>query len=700
MNCTQCNAPVPENSLFCPECGAKVEAPAPVSATFCENCGAALAAGAAFCENCGSKIGAQPVATAPEVAVTETPAVQEPAAPAAGLFCPECGAAMESGSLFCEHCGAKVQEPEQPAKPPRAPMGNPLKKLNIPPKYLKLGLIGLAAVVVVIVAVCLIVNLTAKNDYALYIKDGELVYSQLPEGDAPLDLTSKLSATDSYSLYRIRSLMALSEDGKTLFFPDKMNSSYDGSFGDYSLYYQDITNPKSEAERIASGVTSHVVNQKGTLVTYLKEGTLYQSDLKEDSKIASNVRTFYVSKDGSMILYLTNSDMESGGSLYIVKNGDDSDKISSGVSTVHYVSDDFNTFLYQKENAIYRANNNGDHEKLLNNAGNWQKVYSPDSIYYTVEEEKEISYWDLIKDDVKEETYKSQEVAVVREHLKTLKRNYQVTKLYYFNGNDSVVVSENYDSLHSVDYNNPQFLYTENPTELPKVKLSKVMDMYSDYYYYYYEDIINELVEEAAQDMEPVLRIAIKGSAYTLEAQNVANIRFSDDGKTAYVFADYDNEGNYATRSSNVYKLSLSDGGLGELTLMDEEVYHTYSRVSGGRLIYYKDVDDMVGELHIDGKMVENNVYMGSILYCSETDSYGFLADYDINKQEGTLMEYKDGKRTEVKEEVFGFAYSPCGNLLFLHDYNKNRGEGDLWIWEGGKCRQLDEEVNAILQFP
>ena len=61
MNCPKCNAPITDDSAFCPECGAKVEVPveAPEAtvapAAFCPECGAPMAADAAFCENCGAK---------------------------------------------------------------------------------------------------------------------------------------------------------------------------------------------------------------------------------------------------------------------------------------------------------------------------------------------------------------------------------------------------------------------------------------------------------------------------------------------------------------------------------------------------------------------------------------------------------------------------------------------------------------------
>lgn len=60
MNCQNCNTPIPEGSVFCPNCGTKVEAPQAEhtvpqeDASYCANCGEKLAPGSAFCPNCGT----------------------------------------------------------------------------------------------------------------------------------------------------------------------------------------------------------------------------------------------------------------------------------------------------------------------------------------------------------------------------------------------------------------------------------------------------------------------------------------------------------------------------------------------------------------------------------------------------------------------------------------------------------------------
>jgi DNA-directed RNA polymerase subunit RPC12/RpoP len=49
--CPSCNAPLPANVKFCPECGAKIE-----EAINCPKCNAKITPGAKFCPECGTKI--------------------------------------------------------------------------------------------------------------------------------------------------------------------------------------------------------------------------------------------------------------------------------------------------------------------------------------------------------------------------------------------------------------------------------------------------------------------------------------------------------------------------------------------------------------------------------------------------------------------------------------------------------------------
>ena len=63
MRCQFCGSGIPEDSVFCPECGKEQTPQTTVNDTqempkFCENCGAPIEPGAVFCAGCGSRVGA------------------------------------------------------------------------------------------------------------------------------------------------------------------------------------------------------------------------------------------------------------------------------------------------------------------------------------------------------------------------------------------------------------------------------------------------------------------------------------------------------------------------------------------------------------------------------------------------------------------------------------------------------------------
>lgn len=78
--CPKCHNPVPENSRFCPNCGAQL-----IALNRCPYCQVELPAEAKFCSNCGRRL-------------------DEP------LICPHCGAKLTHGTKFCTNCGERIEK--------------------------------------------------------------------------------------------------------------------------------------------------------------------------------------------------------------------------------------------------------------------------------------------------------------------------------------------------------------------------------------------------------------------------------------------------------------------------------------------------------------------------------------------------------------------------------------------------------------
>lgn len=106
MICTHCHSEIADDSMFCTECGAKVDTFAPSSmqrpsARVCPHCGNDIPADAEFCTMCGARLEAGDDAALTTAVGSEPESVPDPA-------CPHCGAPLMDGAEFCTQCESKV----------------------------------------------------------------------------------------------------------------------------------------------------------------------------------------------------------------------------------------------------------------------------------------------------------------------------------------------------------------------------------------------------------------------------------------------------------------------------------------------------------------------------------------------------------------------------------------------------------------
>lgn len=639
MNCTKCNAWVPDDSAFCPECGQKIEAPAPAA----------------------------------------------PEAPEAQVFCANCGAAMAATDSFCENCGAKAEVAPAEAAPVSAgSIVDKVKSLTakVPAKYLKIGVAAVAVILVVAIIAGLFGGTKVYN-YTLYIKDGEVQYAEMPKGKDVIEVTSKFAedASDyelSYVGYYLSGYFQMSSDGKKLFYPDKVDDGY-------TLYYRDITNSKKEPVKLESNLDDvYQINEKGNLVTYIKDGKLYQHDLKEKTKIASDVSQFFVSDDGKTLVYMTYND--DSYTLYQKKGNKDAEKIVSDVTSLHYVSEDMSTVIYSKEDSLYTQKVGKDAEKIASDVDRVIHVYESGEVYYTTAEDAEITYWDLMKDDYEDKddwNYKD-----YAEWMKDSTLDISFTTLCYYNGKESATVCESMIDYNSVANDEPVIVYSAlESAELPSWSLTKYINGEVDLW-----DELDEYMEESS-----LYYVAAEATATELTLEDVYSMTLTGDGKTLYARADYDSEDEVVT----LYQITLNGAKIKSTEKMDEDVYAYRLSVLGGEkkdhVIYFKDVDDEEGELYMDGTKIDDDVYLYYVSYNVEEDCLYYMVDWDDDDGLGTLK-YSNGKKaTAVKDDVHTYVFTPEGQCLFLYDYSDSSYRGELWIQNGKKIEKLADDVAAII---
>ena len=325
----------------------------------CPKCGNELPDGAAFCGSCGAQLSGGE------------------AGGGGASFCPKCGEAVPAGAEHCPKCGASLQaEPEK-------------KGFQAPPKKaLMIGGGVVAAIVIVAAAATLMGGGGSAADYALYLKDDQLVYTNLKEdGDWEItsDLTDGEEATPSDAL-ALSLMVMMSEDGKRVFFPDR---------GGDAIYYRETGDPEGEATRVDTDMDDYAINTSGTLVTYLKEGDLYQSDLTDKERIASGVEKFWVTNDGKTVTYFTEED-----GYYRWTSGGESEKLISNVTDIEDVSDDLSQVLYLKDDALYRQSGTEDPAKISSDVNSVVRIFDSGELYYTKSASDDLSVMDYIEDDL------------------------------------------------------------------------------------------------------------------------------------------------------------------------------------------------------------------------------------------------------------------------------------------------------------
>lgn len=654
MNCTNCNAPLSDDALFCSECGQIVEAQPqsePVAA-FCQECGTPITPGDAFCGGCGAPLGAPAQEVSAEVEPDYVP----------------------------------VEEAE-PYVAPEAT--HPVSKKKFPVKILA---IAAAAVLVVVLAVLMIPKFFSgegkTHNYAVYVKDGELQYLSMPKGKDPLEVSSRLLDGDNNDAYTQSSLylspyINMSKDGKTLFFPDKIDASSYGGVNEFTLYFRDISSKKSDSQKIDSGLTSYSINEAGTLVTYIKDGNLYQHNLKEKTKIDSDVVSYRVSKDGKSLVYFVLEADETEGVLFQKNGKKDAEKITSGVTRLSNVSEDFSRIMYYKEDTLYVKESGKDPVKISSEVEN-AVFFKSGEVYYLKTGEPIKASAFFIND------LEGEDADYYADMLSEQDSDYEWSSLYYFDGKESTLLTDYAiatDMETAVDATVACFIQIPDGA-LPTVKLSEMLDDP----YTTEEKLTKNLMASC------VISVATKATVADLDLElsdDFSEFLVSADGQSLYITTEYDEENDTVTLN----KVTLSGGKVKEMEVLDEEVYDSIRLAGDSSVIYFKDVnDDYEGELYLDGTKLADDVYRWYLQYDEDTGNVYYMVDWNDEKEQGTLMYHANKKNVTVKDDVHDYCITPGGEILFLYDYSLNSYKGELWMSNGKKASKVDDDVSVI--FP
>lgn len=636
----------------------------------CPSCGATFPAETKFCTCCGTRL----------------PDAQQPE-PVKMMFCFNCGAKIPADAAVCPNCGTP-----QKLKKKRMRRQHPGLKRAVA------AVLAVAALAGCALGVRTLIGKGGKTaDYIVYAKDGELMYSSTKKLE-PIQLTKRLctDGRDNIDFEYFGDIVRVSSDGKKILYPDRCAEG-----PGVTLYCRDLSRNNTEPVKIDTEITEFYVAKDFSSVHYLKgdDGLLYRYDFKEKEKIASGVQDIYASEDGKTVVFRNDS-----GNAYYKRTGKDKEKIGRA-DWLNQVSADASSVIYRGEDgAFYRWQKDAGRSKLpiegyieyLNTDG---KGFISNS-----NEPDVISLTDLIVDDMVEtdagempamaephysdyenisdyekayEEYASQkessEAKEYREYLRSAAVNAYSSTLFYFDGEQTIELSDSVFNVWGSAEDELGILYTEYNTDDPTLKISEIPT--------------GRDTSSILDDVKKKLVYARGDQLYTVaEVGNLSRAGISGDGTMLYyLYYDEDQVG-------DLMKAKITSKGVEEPELVDSDA--SSAMCVRNQLYYYKFTEDDEIELYCDGLLLDKDVNSRTA-----DDTHGklaYFADWNTNRDEGTLK-LTDGKKSVmVSEDVSSFIITPNGGLAYLTDYSRSREEGTLYFYNGKKSVLLDSDVEYV----
>lgn len=677
------------------------------------------------------------------------------------MDCPNCEKELENEVQVCQDCETQHQQELPCAETEQAAVvtdetaeestvtvkqegleEEPAKKgfklpFELPFKLSKKQLPFIGGAVALVVVVILAILLLAGGNKAapvLYLKDKEIFLTGTSKVK-PWQVTDKLVDTgdkvENKEVASAASLLSyltyLTKDGKTLFYPDKVD---DGA----SIYFRSTSNPKKEAVKLDSEIQRYTVSENGKRVVYLKaDGSLYRHDLKEKEKISSDVRTYYVSADCKQLVFVTTE-----GDLYMQTYGKEKEKVASEIDAIEKVNRKVTVVYYTSEDSLYKVEAGKDKEKLLSDVSEVIRIYESGEIYFLKAETEELLVENYVIDDLKDsdalivkptyptypyswnydtveaynqamaeykaaqESYSEKYQAYLdknsrdqlRNSLKDQKIEVNSSKIYFFDGKETKTVAEKV--MHSSSgmsgksaAEKPALIYTAYAAEdVSKVKISELTSVY---------DLKNKI--EEAMTGKTAVYIAVKDTVTEIECEDddmsIGRFDISEDAKVVYYMDSVDDDSH-----GDLYKMSISGGKAQKTELYDSDVYTGYTTLcSDGTYYYFKDAKDQTGDLYVNKERVDYDVYLSKTSYVTDSEEMLFYTEWDSEDSCGTMKKWKNGKITKVAEEVYHHQVTRDGQLLYLNDYSTEKFYGTLYLFKGNKSVKIADDVVMLMSY-
>ena len=555
-------------------------------------------------------------------------------------------------------------------------------------------------------------------------------------------------------------------DEKRVVYPDKLicvpqNTNVES----YSLYYRMLKGDNTDPVKIDSEVTGeYQVVDNGNKIVYQAGTDLYMYDFKEKKKLAKDVMEesmWQAAEDGSNINYIS-----SDGKLYQVDADGTEKKIASGLTrddelgkavSLYKADPDQLYYTATVEEEINIADYIEDDLEPLAEVTEPECPDEPEEVYWDDYEddadyekaykkwEKEYKKWEEEK-EAYDEAYVTYEVAEEKQEkrqtfwdtVKEMKVTVDIVTLYYYDGEQVqelgsyATEGEQPDMLGDAAF----FSAVLDQSRIDKLKASD-----------YFGDDVD--VDEEDDDVYTTLEsdvVELFGRGEVEKACWIVDGKCYDLGlymnEVSAFYATVKMNGVIYLQDEELKQIELADGKLQEPVVYDtgvtgiayvtevdsdetknlcywkeDALYINKKKVEGitdaedielewiddGVLYYYQDIDknnedNETGTLCVykDGKtkQIASDVKLYSLQKEADGRFY-YMKDYDSDGQEGVLCYLEDNEPVVAVEDVHEYCVTENGSIYYLKNYDEVNYTADLYLHEKKEEKLIQSDVQG-----
>ncbi len=530
--------------------------------------------------------------------------------------CPNCGAEYANRTKFCGICGTPMLECQGTKKISEH------KKVGLRKLFVIMG--GTVSIIAIaMLALCLFVIKENKEEQTpvAFVKGNELYYAGIGEGD-PIRLTktlydisaSKVEENEVSIGVSIFDKVYMSKNNKIIYYPEYINEST----GTFTLCKRNLSEKESKGETLDADVSSYMINAEGNVITYLggTDLTLYQMVGLKKEKIDSDVYQFNVSEDGESILYSTIQ-----GILYLKNKGEDAKEITR-TGDIVYIDGNFDKIYFKEKGILYKITKGIEKEIISKDVEGIINIYESEEAYY----------------------------------FKYNKRDLDVYELYYFNGKEEVMLS---DQL-KMDVFSPEAA-SEKPVIIYQTKDS--------------------------------IFVANKDKVSTLDQKKGYEFFINSEGSLAYYLED-DSE------SSNLYKVQLTSEEILKSELYETNVGNDGVLYGEDEFLYYKNIQEgdfgYQGDLYRNKEKLWENTEVCSLSFDYETGKASFYrraGEFYCNQNH-----IYDAKEAQIiGENIESYLPTSTDRVVYIGKEDEDDTWGELYTYGSGEKKKLGGEVTKLL---